>query len=207
MAEKRMLQSAPNLDYLKAAWSALASISGRNASQSYEACGLSLQRINHSTIVHKGAVQVATMPLRYTRGELRVGFLGRIENEVRKAVAELETVLIHTLDLPERHQFVVELEESMRALRRAGSRLLSMYVVPESDADPATAMAAEMRIFLDAPRACLFVYRLGTERTDLLADAPKRTRMPRAGSYGELAKRMADTVNAAIRGEFTAPAA
>lgn len=142
-----MLNSAPNLDYLKAAWSALACISGRNAGQSYEASGLTLQRINHSTIVHKGQVQVATMPLHYTRSELRVGFLGRIENEVRKAVSELDSVLFHSLDVPDGHHLVIELEESMRSLRRTGGRMLSIFVQPDPDVEHETFFVVEMRIF------------------------------------------------------------
>jgi hypothetical protein len=202
-----MLNSAPNLDYLKAAWSALACISGNNAGQSYEASGLTLQRINHSTIVHKGAVQVATMPLRYTRGELRVGFLGRIENEVRKAVSELDSVLFHSLDVPDGHRLVIELEESMRSLRRSGGRMLSIFVHPDPDVERETFFAVEMRVFLDAPRACLFAYRItteGEEKIDLLAQAPKRARVPRAASYAALAQQMAETINAALYLEVAA---
>ena len=202
-----MLNSAPNLDYLKAAWSALACISGRYAGQSYEASGLTLQRINHSTIVHKGQVQVATMPLRYTRSELRVGFLGRIENEVRKAVSELDNVLFHSLDVPEGHRMVIELEESMRSLRRSGGRMLSIFMHPDADAGDESQFAVEMRIFLDAPRACLFACRIakeGEEQIDLLAQAPKRARVPRASSYAALAQQIAETINAALRHEFVA---
>jgi hypothetical protein len=202
-----MLNSTPNLDYLKAAWSALACISGRNAEQSYEASGLTLQRINHSTIVHKGQVQVATMPLRYTRSELRVGFLGRIENEVRKAVSELDSVLFHSLDMPEGHRLVIELEESMRSLRRTGGRMLSIFVQPDPDTEHEVFYAVEMRVFLDAPRACLFAYRVtrqGEEKIDLLAQAPKRTRVPRAASYAALAQQMAETINAALYPEADA---
>lgn len=199
-----MLNSAPNLDYLKAAWSALACISGRNAGQSYEASGLTLQRINHSTIVHKGPVQVATMPLRYTRSELRIGFLGRIENEVRKAVSELDNVLFHSLDIPDGHHLVIELEESMRSLRRSGGRMLSIFVHPDPDVAHEAFFVVEMRVFLDAPRACLFAYRFaeqGEEKVDLLAQAPKRARVPRATSYAALAQQMAQTINAALHPE------
>jgi hypothetical protein len=202
-----MLNSAPNLDYLKAAWSALACISGRHAQQSYEASGLTLQRINHSTIVRKGQVQVATMPLRYTRSELRVGFLGRIENEVRKAVWELDSVLFHSLDVPDGHRLVIELEESMRSLRRSGGRMLSIHMQAEPDNGGDAVFAVEMRVFLDAPRACVFASRVaanGEACIDLLAHAPKRARVPRAPSYAELARRMAETINAALRGEFAA---
>jgi hypothetical protein len=202
-----MLNSAPNLDYLKAAWSALACISGQNAGQSYEASGLTLQRINHSTIVRKGHIQVATMPLRYTRSELRVGFLGRIENEVRKAVSELDSVLFHSLDVPDGHRLVIELEESMRSLRRAGGRMLSIFLNPEPDTEHKTFFAVEMRVFLDAPRACLFAQRISTqgdEKIDLLAQAPKRARVPRAPSYAALAQQMAETINAALQSEVAA---
>lgn len=202
-----MFNSAPNLDYLKAAWSALACISGQHAGQSYEASGLTLQRINHSTIVHKGQVQVATMPLRYTRSELRVGFLGRIENEVRKAVSELDSVLFHSLDVPQGHRLVIELEESMRSLRRTGGRMLSIFVHPEPHMEHEAFFDVEMRVFLDAPRACLFAYRtaaLDGEKSDLLAQAPKRTRVPRASSYAALAQQMAETLNAALQPEFAA---
>ncbi|HEX7817450.1 hypothetical protein [Dyella sp.] len=196
-----MFQSAPNLDFLKAAWSALSSISSRQPGPDYGAPGLSFQRINHSTIIRKGDVQLATMPLHYSRNELRVGFLGRIENEVRKAVAELETVLMHTLELPEGHRLAVELEEGMRALRRSANRMLTIVAYPEHDANPKTSVVVEMRVFLDSPRACLFAYHLdeqGDVRTDLLVDAAKRARMPRARSYGQLGQQIAQTLNSVL---------
>ncbi|WP_430388875.1 hypothetical protein [Dyella sp. 20L07] len=195
-----MLYSAPNIIYLKAAWAAFAGISGANAKQSYEAAGLSFTRINHSTLVRKNEIQVSTMPVRYTRQDLRVGFLGRIENEVRKAVALMEPILQSELCIPEGHQLVIELEECLRLLRRKGNRSLSILIEPYTPDLDAT-VRVEMRVFLDSPRACLFVCLADASlhhQFDLLATAPKRARVPRAEGYAELAKQMAETVNAAL---------
>jgi hypothetical protein len=196
-----MLQTAPNIAYLKAAWAAFAGISGANAKQSYEAAGLSFTRINHSTLVRKNDLQVSTMPVRYTRHELRTGFLGRIENEVRKAVAEIEAVLLRDLHIPYGHQLVIELDECLRLLRRRGDRSLTILVKP-SEAEPLeTTAQIEMRVFLDSPRACLFAYlsdALGTKRVDVLTHAAKRARVPRAVTYAELARQMVTTLNAAL---------
>lgn len=188
-----MLQAAPNIAYLKAAWAAFGGISGANAKQSYEAAGLSFTRINHSTLVRRNDVQISTMPIHYTRHELRVGFLGRIENEVRKAVAEIEAVLWRELELPEGHHLVVELEDCLRLLRRRGHRSLSIMV--QADGSTATCVRAEMRVFLDSPRACLYA---NDDAGDLLEDLSKRARMPRAHNYGELALQMSATLNDAF---------
>lgn len=196
-----MLQSSPNIAYLKAAWSAFAGISGANAGQSYEAAGLSFTRINHSTLVLKNHVQVSTMPVHYSRHELRVGFLGRIENEVRKAVAEMEAALLRELCIPYGHRLDIELEECLRQLRRRGHRSLSIRVTPHKDEALETTAQVEMRVFLDSPRACVFATlfdRQGLKQVDVLADAPKRARTPRAATYGELAQQMAATINAAV---------
>lgn len=194
-----MLQAAPNIDYLKAAWAAFAGISGANARQSYEAAGLSFTRINHSTLVRKNDVQVSTMPVHYTRHELRVGFLGRIENEVRKAVNEMEAVFWRDLCLPEGHELVIELEECLRQLRRRGNRSLSMLIQPGGPLPADARVQVEMRLFLDSPRAALFAHApdaAGHGVINLLEEAPKRARMPRAGSYAALAAEMSVTLNA-----------
>lgn len=196
-----MLRSPPNIAYLKAAWSAFAGISGANAGQSYEAAGLSFTRINHSTLVLKNRVQVSTMPVHYTRHELRAGFLGRIENEVRKAVAEMEAVLLRELCIPYGHRLEIELEECLRQLRRRGHRSLTMRVAPDGSDTLETLAQLEMRVFLDSPRACVFATlcdRHGLKQVDVLAETPKRARVPRAASYGELAQQMAATLNAAV---------
>lgn len=196
-----MLQTAPNIPYLKAAWAAFAGISGANAKQSYEAAGLSFTRINHSTLVRKNQVQVSTMPVHYTRHELRVGFLGRIENEVRKAVAEMEAVFYGELNLPDGHQLVIELEECLRMLRRRGNRSLSILIEPDGPAPLAACVRVEIRVFLDAPRACVFASGADASTPgwiDLLADAPKRARTPRAERYAELARLVSTTLNDAF---------
>jgi hypothetical protein len=196
-----MLQSSPNIAYLKAAWAAFTGISGTNAGQSYEAAGLSFARINHSTLVLKDRVQVSTMPLHYTRHELRTGFLGRIENEVRKAITQMEAVLLRDLCIPYGHELVIELEEGLRQLRRRGHRSLSILVRPSDHEPLETRAQIEMRVFLDSPRACLFASLSdagGTKQVDVLAQASKRTRVPRAASYAELAQQMADTLNGAV---------
>ncbi len=196
-----MLQTAPNIAYLKAAWAAFAGISGANARQSYEAAGLSFTRINHSTLVRKNDIQVSTMPIHYTRHELRVGFLGRIENEVRKAVAEMEAVFHRDLCLPEGHQLVIELDECLRMLRRRGHRSLSMLILPDGATTSEVCVRVEMRVFLDSPRACLFAHAADATThgfVDLLEEAPKRARVPRASNYGELAAQMSATLNEAF---------
>lgn len=196
-----MLQTAPNIPYLKAAWAAFAGISGANAKQSYEAAGLSFTRINHSTLVRKNDMQVSTMPIHYSRHELRVGFLGRIENEVRKAVHEMETVFWRELCLPEGHQVVIELEECLRMLRRRGHRSLSIVIKPDGHGLAELSVRAEMRVFLDSPRACVFASAIGAGSdswVDLLEDASKRERMPRAKTYAELASRLCATLNDAF---------
>jgi hypothetical protein len=196
-----MLQTAPNIAYLKAAWAAFTGISGANARQSYEAAGLSFTRINHSTLVRKNDIQVSTMPVHYTRHDLRVGFLGRIENEVRKAVDELEAVFYSDLSLPEGHQLVIELEECLRMLRRRGHRSLSILIQPDGSRALDVCVRVEMRVFLDAPRACVFASAADATTNgfvDLLEEASKRDRMPRADSYGELASRMSATLNEAF---------
>ena len=200
-----MLQSAPNIAYLKATWAAFAGISGHNAKQSYEAAGLSFTRINHSTLVRKNDVQVSTMPVRYTRQDLRTGFLGRIENEVRKIVAEMESVFFRDLQLPEGHQLVVELEECLRQLRRKGNRSLSIMIRPNETEGAGVAVLIEMRVFLDSPRACMFACLSDAShrhQIDLLGGAPKRARMPRADDYAGLARQMADTINEALTGAY-----
>lgn len=196
-----MLQSPPNIAYLKAAWAAFAGISGVNAGQSYEAAGLSFSRINHSTLVLKNRVQVSTMPVHYTRHELRTGFLGRIENEVRKAVAQMESVLLRELCIPYGHELVIELEECLRQLRRRGHRSLTILVKPRDQEALETRAQIEMRIFLDSPRACVFASlsdASGTKQVDVLAHAPKRVRVPRADTYAELAQQITDNLNTAV---------
>jgi hypothetical protein len=193
-----MISTRPNLAYLKAAWAAHASISAENCKQSYADAGLSFERFNHSWVVRKDQTQVSTMPLRYTRQELRMGFLGRIEMEARKVAAEIEGVLLRDLALPDDHTMVVELEQSMRHLRRKGHRALTILIGPTAGAAPEARVYIEMHAFLDAPRACLFAYRAGHGvhvGADLLAHAAKRDRHPRAASYAELAQRAADTIN------------
>ena len=205
-----MLHSAPNLAYLKAAWAAFAGISGPKTRQSYEAAGLSFTRINHSTLVRKGHVQVSTMPVHYTRHELRAGFLGRIENEVRKVVAEMEAVLLRDLQVPYGHQLVIELDECLRLLRRCGNRSITVTVKPNGTESLETLALIEMCVFLDSPRACVFACLAdarGRKQVDVLADAPKRARMPRADNYAALAQQMAGTINAAVSPYLTEPLA
>jgi len=194
-----MLQTAPNIAYLKAAWAAFAGISGANAKQSYEAAGLSFTRINHSTLVRKNDVQVSTMPIHYTRHDLRVGFLGRIENEVRKAAFEMDAVFYRDLDLPEGHHLVIELEECLRLLRRRGNRSLSILIEPDGSIPLDAAVRVEMRVFLDAPRACVYACAADASgQVDLLDGAAKRARMPRASDYAGLAAQISSTLNDAF---------
>ena len=197
-----MSSTQPNLVYLKAAWAAHASISAENCRQSYQEAGISFERFNHSWIVRKNDTQVSTMPLRYTRQELRMGFLGRIEMEARKAASEIESVLARDLHLPEGHILVVELEESMRHLRRRGSRSLAMFIVPTTDAPVAERIAVEIQLFLDAPRACLYAHRVEAEGyagADLLAECSKRERHPRAATYAELGACIATALDGALK--------
>src|SRR5215469_15539951 len=180
--ETCMISTRPNIPYLKAAWAAHASISASNCRQTYEEAGITFERVNHSWIVRKDDTQVSTMPLQYTRQDLRMGFLGRIEMEARKAAAEMETVLFHDLALPDDHTFIVEVEASMRQLRRQGSRALTILIGPAVLENEPGQIFAEIRTFLDSPRACIFAHRSGTEGTeptDLLAHASKRERHPR----------------------------
>lgn len=200
-----MISAQPNLVYLKTAWAAHASISAENCRQSYEEAGITFERVNHSWIVRKNDTQVSTMPLRYTRQDLRMGFLGRIEMEARKAAVEIEAVLLRDLDLPEDHTVIVELEQSMRQLRRNGSRALTILIGPSVLADAPSQIYVEMHVFMDAPRACLFARRDGTE--DLLANASKRERHPRADTYTELARLVASTLNAAMDAEASTDSA
>jgi hypothetical protein len=196
-----MISSRPNLTYLKAAWAAHASISAENCRQSYEDAGLSFERINHSWIVRKSGTQVSTMPLRYSRQELRMGFLGRIEMEVRKAVQEMETILLHELDVPEEHSIAVELEDAMRRLRRNGNRAMKIFMGPTVPAHSFPQFFVEIHVFLDAPRACIYAHRRDAEdetAVDLLADASKRHRHPRANSYAELAQLIVTTIHDAM---------
>lgn len=196
-----MISTQPNLAYLKTAWAAHASISAENCRQSYQEAGISFERFNHSWIVRKNDTQVSTMPLRYTRQELRMGFLGRIELEARKAAAEIEGILLRDLDLPEEHTLIVELEESMRHLRRRGSRALAIFIVPTADAPTSDRIAVEIQVFLDAPRACLYAHRIDTEGytgADLLAGCSKRERHLRATTYAELGQCMAATLRVAL---------
>lgn len=196
-----MISARPNLAYLKAAWAAHAGISAENCRQTYEEAGISFERVNHSWIVRKDDTQVSTMPLRYTRQELRMGFLGRIEMEARKAAAEIEGVLLRDLDIPDDHVLVVKLEESMRHLRRKGSRALAIFIIPTGSADPSSRACVQIQAFLDAPRACLFAHRLDAEGyagADLLAGCSKRERHPRASSYVELGQHMVTTLNTAL---------
>ncbi|RDS82702.1 hypothetical protein [Dyella psychrodurans] len=205
-----MISTRPNIPYLKAAWAAHASISAGNCRQSYEEAGITFERVNHSWIVRKDDTQVSTMPLQYTRQELRLGFLGRIEMEARKAAAEMEAVLFHDLDLPDDHTMIVEVEESMRQLRRLGSRALTILIGPTQLADVPGQVYVEIRAFLDSPRACVFARRAdaeGGEPSDLLAGVSKRERHPRAATYADLARRIAATLNEAIHAEATESAA
>jgi hypothetical protein len=208
--ENCMISTRPNIPYLKAAWAAHASISAANCRQSYEEAGITFERINHSWIVRKDDTQVSTMPLRYTRQDLRMGFLGRIEMEARKAASEMEAILFHDLELPDDHAIIVEVEESMRMLRRHGSRALTILIGPSKLASAPGQIYAEVRAFLDAPRACVFAHRAdveGSEPTDLLTDTSKRERHPRAATYADLARRIAATLNAAIHAETSTESA
>jgi hypothetical protein len=197
-----MISTRPNLAYLKAAWAAHASISAENCKQSYDEAGISFELANHSWIVRKNNTMVSTMPLRYTRQDLRMGFLGRIEMEARKAAMEMEGGLLRDLELPESHAMVVELEQSMRHLRSRGKRALTILVRPSAPT-AAPQMCAEILVFLDAPRACLYAH---SGNIDLLAGASKRQRHPRAASYAELARDVAATLNDAL-GEMFLPEA
>jgi len=188
-----MISSRPNLAYLKAAWAAHASISAENCRQSYDEAGITFEQVNHSWIVRKNNMLVSTMPLRYTRHELRMGFLGRIEMEARKAAAEVEGGLLRDLVLPEHYTMIVELEQSMRQLRHRGERALTILIGPTATGP--MQVYVEIQVFLDAPRACLFAYRDGV---DLLADLHKKQRHPRAATYAELAQRLAATINEAF---------
>lgn len=199
--ERGMISTQPNLVYLKAAWAAFAGISGENCHQTYDEAGLTFERINHSAVVRKNKIQVSTMPLQHTRQELRMGFLGRIEMEARKAAAEVEAVLHRDLALPDDHTMIVMLEESMRSLRRNGGRALSILIGPMVHADDPAPIHIEIRVFLDAPRACIFAHQtMPTVRGEinLLANVPKRECHPRATTYIELAQRIAATINTTI---------
>jgi hypothetical protein len=196
-----IISTRPNIAYLKAAWAAHASISAENCRQSYDDAGISFERVNHSWIVRKSGTQVSTMPLRYTRQELRMGFLGRIEMEARKAAHEMETILLHELELPDDHSVVVDMEEAMRRLRRNGTRSMKIFVGPHVLSESFPQLFAEVHVFLDAPRACMFLHRRNAKDAaaiDLLADAPKRKRHPRAATYAELAQLIVTTIHEAM---------
>ena len=125
--------------------------------------------------------------------------LGRLYR--RLAITEMEAVLLRELCIPYGHELVVEREEGLRQLRRRGHRSLSILVRPCGHEVLETRAQIEMRVFLDSPRACLFASLSdagGMKQVDVLAEASKRARVPRAGSYAELAQLMADTLNTAV---------
>jgi hypothetical protein len=113
--------------------------------------------------------------------------------EARKAAAEMEGGLLRDLQLPENYTMIVELEQSMRQLRRRGDRALTILIGPS--ATVSTEAYVEILVFLDAPRACLFAYRDGV---DAIAHLPKRQRHPRASTYAQLAQLIAVTINEAF---------
>jgi hypothetical protein len=93
---------------------------------------------------------------------------------------------------------VIELQECLRLLRRRGNRSLSILIEPEGCAALDVCVRAEMRVFLDSPRACLFASAAdaaASDAVDLLEDASKRARTPRAANYAELAVLMCATLN------------
>ena len=93
---------------------------------------------------------------------------------------------------------VIDDEEAMRRLRRNGTRSMKIFVGPRVLSEFFPQLFAEIHVFLDAPRACLFLHQRDTKEgtaIDLLADAPKRKRHPRAESYAELAQRIAATIH------------
>jgi len=195
------LFNPPNLEFLKSAWSALQDIHVDNLGNGLAGTGLSFTRVNHSTLVRKGEVQVATLGLEFARQDLKSGFLGRIENEVRKVAAQIESVLIRDLVVPEDHVLRVELNDCIRKLRRGAGNTLSVAIEPTVDATDRSRLRVDMRFFLDTPRAVLFatLTRPSVATTiDILADCSSRERKPRATSYAALAEQAAAAINRAL---------
>jgi len=205
-----MASASPNLPLLKAMWTAIQGIGGEKRGRSYADVGMSFHPCGPYKMVFKDGLQVASVPTVSDRKYLRSELLAGIAKEARIVVAQIDAVLRRELNVPDQHDLVIDFDRNLRLIRTDGCNSFPITIERLAKSGDGASIRAELRFFLDAPRACLFIEACSTasgRSVDLLATASNRERHPRAGTYGELASKIATTFNVCLTGRWQVAAA
>ncbi|MEY2161377.1 hypothetical protein [Rhodanobacter sp. FW106-PBR-LB-2-11] len=187
-----------DLTRLAATWKAVEAISGENLRRSYERSGITLCHASGAVVVAHRGVPVATMTGRFSRRELFEQMIRWLHDQGARIGQTLLEAWEH-LPIPPGHELVADIPSELRWLLAIRSNKVSVSVRPlrVRAADQAR-VHAELRVFLDEPRAILFIDREGGSagRVDLLEG---KERHVRAATYQELALLIAQQFARAIQ--------
>jgi hypothetical protein len=166
---------------------------------SYADAGITFGRDGPLTTVTYDGQNIACMVGRFSRETLVATLAANLASHCIQTCESMAAVLLAELELPERHWLQFDYESEARWVGANLSRHVSAHVRQTDFAGGVQSRVnAEFRIFLDEPRAILFVERgqpyVG-QAVDLLTDA---VRFPTATTYEELAARIAETFNASV---------
>jgi len=187
-----------DLTRLAATWKAVEAISGENLRRSYEKSGITVCRTSGAVVVAHRGVPVAAMTARFSRREL----FDQMIHWLRDQGARIAQTLLEAwgdLPIPPGHELVADIPSELRWIQVIRSNKVSVSVRPlrVRAADQAR-VHAELRVFLDEPRAILFIDREGGSagRVDLLEGEERHVR---AATYQELAQLIAQQFARAIQ--------
>ena len=187
-----------DLTRLAATWKAVEAISGENLRRSYEKSGITTCHTPGAVVVAHRGVPVAAMTARFSRREL----FDQMIHWLRDQGARIAQTLLEAwgdLPIPPGHELVADIPSELRWIQVIRSNKVSVSVRPlRVRAVDQARVHAEFRVFLDEPRAILFIDREGGSagRADLLEG---KERHMRATTYQELAGLIAQRFARAIQ--------
>lgn len=187
-----------DLTRLAATWAAVEAISGENLRRSYEKSGITMCHASGAVVVAHRGVPVATMAGRFSRRELFDKMIKWLHDQGAR-IAQTMLEAWGNLPIPPGHEVVADIPSELRWILAIRSNKVSVSVRPlRVRAVDQARVHAEFRVFLDEPRAILFIDREGGSagRADLLEG---KERHVRAATYEELAVLIAQRFARAIQ--------
>lgn len=147
-----------DLARLDATWKAVEAISGEFVRRSYLASGITMATRGGATTVTYRGVAVAAMPARFSRRDLFRTLIDWLYAQGSRVFEVLASQWVPTLPLPAGHVLLVDAAAELSWVKSIRSNSVSVFVKPREGLPAGSIeLNAEFRIFLDRPRAVLFM--------------------------------------------------
>ena len=153
-----LAHDAIDLPRLAATWKAVEAISGEFVRRSYLASGITMATQGGATTVRYRGVSVAVMPARFNRRDLFRSMIDWLHAQGARVFEILGSAWVPALPFPPGHVLLMDATSELRWVKSIRSNSVSVFVKPRQGLPAgAVEMNAEFRVFLDHPRAILFM--------------------------------------------------